>query len=234
VHPGGRASYAIWVWLTHGQGGSAKIGLSAKPRRFSPHFTVCQPRGRSTCAVGGLDAGQKVELRAAIAVPRHTAGTRITLTVTGQSPEAARSATAKFSLWVRARSHGHARSHAQPAPPATSRVGITLPNGLSLEQLTQGGSQVSLPALPALPTPVSNPGSGFPVVAPSASQPGAATAVLPPPRAIPAADVSASTPLELRVIGGQIAGLAILAAAVVILLARFAVRKRRTRTSNPA
>jgi len=231
VRPGGTARYAIWVWLTAGQGNSAKIQLSAKPRGLSPHFTVCQPRGRSTCAVGGLDAGQKTELRAAIAVPKHAAGTRIVLTVTGRSPEAAHVATTKFSMWVRAHkaahSSGHGRSHA-PTTPGVPGVGITLPNGLSLAQLSQGVG-VSSGSLPALPTPVSNAGSAFPEVSPS---PGPSTAVLPPPRAIPAADVAATGPLELRLIGGQLAGLAILAAAVMILLARLAVRRRRPRHSS--
>jgi hypothetical protein len=238
VRPGGHARYAIWVWLTNGKSGSAKIQLSTKPRRFGSHFTVCQPRGRSSCAVGGLDAGQKVELRAMIPVPKHAADARITLTVTAHSPEAARGASAKFTMWVRAHKSkhagGHARSHGPPTLPGLSGVGASLPHGLSLQQLSQLEqlSQGTLPgSLPALPTPVSNAGSVFPEVSPS---PSPSAAVLPPPRAIPAADVSATRPLELRLVGGQIAGLAMLAAAVIILLARLAVRRRRPRQSNDA
>jgi hypothetical protein len=238
VRPGGHARYAIWVWLTDGKGGSAKVQLSTKPRRFASHFTVCQPQGRSTCAVGGLDAGQKVQLRAMIPVPKHAANARITLTVTAHSPEAAHGVSAKFSMWVRAHKSKHAaahgRSHSQPTAPGIPGVGISLPNGLSLQQLSQLGQLspgVSPGSLPALPAPVSNPGSAFPQVSPS---PSPSAAVLPPARAIPAADVSATRPLELRLVGGQIVGLALLAAAVIILLARLAVRRRRPRHSKHA
>jgi hypothetical protein len=230
LRPGGHANYAIWVWLTDGKGGTARIQLSAKPRKLSPHFTVCQPKGHARCAVGGLDAGQKVELRATIAVPKRAAGTRITLTVTGHSPEAAQGATAKFSMWVRAHKAAHGRSHAPSGVPGTPGVGITLPNGLSLAQLSKEFSSGG--GLPALPTPVSNAGSAFPEVAPSQGASTGAAAVLPPPRAIPAADVASTRPLALRLIGGQIIGLAMLAAAVLILLAGLAVRKRRPRQSN--
>jgi hypothetical protein len=44
--------------------------------------------------------------------------------------------------------------------------------------------------------------------------------------------VSASFPLETRLVGGQIIGLAVLAAAVIIAVARFSLRRQRPQQSS--
>jgi hypothetical protein len=72
---------------------------------------------------------------------------------------------------------------------------------------------------------VTNPGLAFPKVSP---EPHASTT--PPPFRV--TDVSASFPLDTRLIGDQILGLAVLAAAVTIAVARLSLRKQRPQHSR--
>jgi len=76
-----------------------------------------------------------------------------------------------------------------------------------------------------LPSPVGDPTLAFPLVSPS---PSASPAQVP----IRVADVSESFPLETRLVGGQIIGLAVLAAAVTIAVARLTLRKQRPQQSR--
>src|SRR5215469_809405 len=69
VDPHTTVRYAIWVWLSSGTNGTAKITLSASPSSVSPTFTVCVPSGRSDCKVGGLNAGQTVQVQAKLKAP---------------------------------------------------------------------------------------------------------------------------------------------------------------------
>ena len=211
VRAGAHARYAIWVSLASQASGQAKISITAKPAKLAPSFTVCSPAGKNTCSVG-LTA-QPVELQAAIAVPQNAAGTHITLTATGTSPQAAASASASGSVLVTA----VPTPSASPTP--TPGVGAPLPPGTLLPAAPPAGS------LPLLPTPVTNPGLAFPKVSP---EPHASTT--PPPFRV--TDVSASFPLDTRLIGDQILGLAVLAAAVTIAVARLSLRKQRPQHSR--
>jgi hypothetical protein len=96
-------------------------------------------------------------------------------------------------------------------------VGATLPTGLP--PLTPAGVASSA-ALPFLPSPTADPGGLFPTVAPAAS--GAANA-----RGVPVTVASDSFPLSTRLLGGQVLGLAVLAAALVIAIARLSLREPR-------
>jgi hypothetical protein len=78
--------------------------------------------------------------------------------------------------------------------------------------------------LPALPNPT-DPSLAFPEVSPSPDP-------TPAPSAIQASEVSASFPLDTRLVGGQIIGLAVLAAAVTIAVARLSIRKQRPQHSQ--
>src|SRR5579859_106415 len=64
VDPHTKIGYAIWIWLTSGTGGTAEIKLSARPTSVRPTFSVCSTTGESSCTVGGLSAGQRVEVQA--------------------------------------------------------------------------------------------------------------------------------------------------------------------------
>jgi hypothetical protein len=217
VRTGGQARYAIWVWLSSGVSGSAKVGITAKPGKLAPSFTVCASPGGTSCSVALTVGAQPVQLRAAVAVPQNAAGTTITLTATGTSPQAAAAASASGSVPVAAAS----APGTTPAGTATTPgVGVLAPGAgvnLPLGVLPSAG-------LPGLPNPT-DPSLAFPQVSPSPDP-------TPAPSAIQASEVSASFPLDTRLVGGQIIGLAVLAAAVTIAVARLSIRKQRPQHSQ--
>jgi hypothetical protein len=216
VRAGGQARYAIWAWLAGGSRGTAKIKIAAKPGGLAPSFTVCARPGGNMCSVGLTS--KAVQLRAAVAAPRKAAGTRITLRATGTSPQAAASASSSDSVLVKAK----------PAP-STTPAGTTSPAGvgvlLPIGNLPPG--VLSRSGLPVLPSPVDDATLAFPLVSPSPS-------ASPSPTQVPirVADVSASFPLETRLVGGQIIGLAVLAAAVTIAVARLSLRRQQPQQSR--
>jgi len=213
VDPHTTVGYAIWVWLTSGTGGTAKITLSARPSSVSPTFSVCVPSGKSKCTVSGLNAGQKVELQAELAAPDRPSK-HVTLTATATSLQASNSATASATVDIKPKNPSPSSS---PTPGAGD--GGTLPLAAGLP------SGVTVPGLG--PTPSGDLGSAFPQVSPSASAPGTTTAQH--GHTARTIDVSAGLPLTVRLIGGQIIGLAVLAAAVTIAVARLSLRRQPPR-----
>jgi hypothetical protein len=217
VRPGGQARYAVWVWLAGKVNGTAKVSITAAPGKLTTSFTVCPATGGNSCSVA-LTAGQAVQLRAAVAVPQNAAGAHLTLTATGTSPQSVASATASGSVLVTAAapasSAGTAGAGITPADVGTQLPGTSLPAGV-------------LPSarLPLLPSPVTDPSLNFPQVTPSAD---------PSPSSTPVkvSEVSASFPLSTRLVGGQIIGLAVLAAAITIAVARLSLRKPRPQHSR--
>jgi hypothetical protein len=197
--------------------GTAKVSIAAAPGKLTPSFTVCPATGGTSCSVA-LTAGQAVQLRAAVAVPQSAAGDHITLTATGTSPQSAASATASGSVPVTAAapssSAGTPSAGVTPSGVGAQLPGTTLPEG-------------ALPSarLPLLPSPVTDPGLAFPQVTPSPDP----TPASPP---VKVNEVSASFPLSTRLVGGQIIGLAVLAAAITIAVARLSLRKPRPQHSR--
>ncbi|HXZ72591.1 MAG TPA: hypothetical protein VEH31_17210 [Streptosporangiaceae bacterium] len=197
--------------------GTAKVSITAAPGKLTPSFTVCPATGGSSCSVA-LTAGQAVQLRAALAVPQGAAGTHLTLTATGTSPQSASSATASGRVLVTA---------AAPAPTTgTAGAGVT-PAGVGAELPGTSLPAGALPSarLPLLPSPVTDPSLSFPQVTPSPDRSPASTPVK-------VSEVSASFPLSTRLVGGQIIGLAVLAAAITIAIARLSLRKPRPQHSR--
>jgi hypothetical protein len=214
VDPHTTVGFAIWVWLTSGSSGTAKVTLSAKPSSVSPTFSVCALAGTSNCTVGGLKAGQKVEVQAKLAAPDRPA-TNFTLTARATSTEASNSATASATVNIKPKN--------QPAPSSSPSPnagdGAFLPPAAGLP----GGS--TIPGVG-----VQQPGdlgSAFPQVSPSPSTSGAAAAAH--GHTTRTIDLSAGLPLTVRLIGGQVIGLAVLAAAVTIAVARLSLRKQPAR-----
>ena len=219
VQPSGQARYAIWVWLAGTVNGTAKVSIAAAPGKLTPSFTVCPATGGASCSVA-LTAGQAVQLRAAVAVPKNAAGTHLTLTATGTSPQSVASATASGSVLV---------SSAAPASSAgtgTAGTGLT-PSGVGAQLPGTTLPEGALPSarLPLLPSPVTDPSLAFPQVTPSPDPTPASTPVK-------VNEVSASFPLSTRLVGGQIIGLAVLAAAITIAVARLSLRKPRPQHSR--
>ncbi|HXB46379.1 MAG TPA: hypothetical protein VNW50_01355 [Streptosporangiaceae bacterium] len=84
----------------------------------------------------------------------------------------------------------------------------------------------SLPAISGTGVSPTNPSGLFPTVqaspAPSTASPGLPSAK--PGTVVHAADAAATVPVDARLIGGQLAGLAVLAGAVTIAIARLSLR----------
>ena len=217
VQPSAQARYAVWVWLAGTVNGTAKVSISAAPGKLTPSFTVCPATGGNSCSVA-LTAGQAVQLRATVTVPQNATGTHITLTATGTSPQSAASATASGSVLVSTAaptsSAGTPGAGVTPAGVGAQLPGTSLPAGV-------------LPSarLPLLPSPVTDPSLNFPQVTPSPDPSASSTPVK-------VSEVSASFPLSTRLVGGQIIGLAVLAAAITIAVARLSLRKPRPQHSR--
>jgi len=218
VDPGTTVHFAIWVWLTSGNNGSVKIAVDAAPNNVNPSFTVCNPTGGSRCTVPGLKAGQHVETQAKLRAFKDLAGRHITLTVTATSSDAINSATATDRIEV-IKPKKHHSSSPTPTPTYDPNAGYGGYPGYP------GGSN------PYTGTGVSNPygnlGSALPPVSPS---PGISPSTAAGPQSqqhqTEVTDLSAGLPLDVRLIGGQVIGLAILAAAITIAVARLSLRKQ--------
>jgi hypothetical protein len=224
VPAGGIARYAIWVSLAGKASGTAKITITANPGKPAPRFTLCSSSGGAACSAG-LTAGQPVELRAVVAVPKNAAGTHITLTAAATSPQAAGSVSAAGSVLVTA---APAPAAAPPGTvPTPMGVGAALPAGPLPQQAFAPGT------LPALPGPVANPALAFPTISPGpAISPGPKAS--PPPAPAGVSGAPGLFPLGSRLTGGQIIGLAVLAAGFIITVARLSARgPRRQRSRSP-
>lgn len=174
----------------------------------SPHFTVCPKSSGSVCTIGSLPVGQADELQATAFVQSSAVNgehVRLTATAAGKS---ARSDSSSGSVEV-AREASPTPSTSFP-PVSTTLPPVTLPPG-SLGGLGGGTNPVGL--FPTVsPDPSSSPANlGFPP-AKKATRARAETA-------------SAVLPLDPRLIGGQLAGLAVLAAAIAIAIARLSLRR---------
>ena len=218
MHPGHRASYVIWVWSTHGtsRGVSVRVDTGFARHVDAPHFTVCPNSGGSTCSLGELTAGRADELQAASRVQRSAASGEQILLKASASGRNARSFNASGTIEV-------VTASTTPTPTPTT----TLP-----------GTGASLPPV-TLPPVTSPDGSGanglFPTVSPSPGSSSSGTSgggvTFPSVRKqnrSRASDASAIVPLDPRLIGGQLAGLAVLLGAIVIAITRLSLRKPQT------
>jgi hypothetical protein len=216
VHPGGTASYAIWVWSTgaaaHGVTVVATIGTVAHVA--APRYSVCSQHSGDVCTIGTLPTGQSDELVADVNVgAAAAAGKKITLTATAKGTKAT-SFRAAATIDITA---------APKAPPAPSDPGSTLPAEtvppLPFNTLS-GGSTLTSPT---------DPSGLFPTVSPSptSSAVSSASEQKKDPKQSDAKTVSAILPLNSRLIGGQLAGLVVLATAIAIAIARLSLRTPR-------
>lgn len=206
VDPRTKVRYAIFVWLTSGSG-NVKVTLSAKPKSVSPAFSVCASSGTTKCTTS-LSAGAQVELQAKVAAPDRPT-TRFILTATATSSQASNSATASATVDIKPK-------NPSPTPTPNAGDGGTLPPAAGLP------SGTTIPGLGIQPT--GDLGSAFPQVSPSPSS--ASAAASQHAHETKTVDLSAGLPLDVRLIGGQVIGLAILAAAVTIAVARLSLRRQ--------
>jgi hypothetical protein len=211
VHPGGTASYKIFVWSTGAESNAASVTvrITKVADVDAPGFTVCSQPSGDVCTVGDLLTSQSDELVAAAKVGSSaSAGEKITLTATVRASKA---------------TSFHANATIDVVAPA-SNSGSTSPSDNAGDSLP--GTSVSTPPDGSITSPVSatNPSGLFPTVSPASGAKGKAGKN----QAANDADIVSSTlPLNSRLIGGQLAGLAILAAAIAIAIVRLSLRTER-------
>jgi len=166
-----------------------------------PRFSLCPSAHKKVCLIGALPPNQAFELIVKSRVGQAVAaGEQVTLTVTVQAT-ALSPAEASVTAQV-----GQTSS---PTPVATAPL-PTLPPA----------------AFPPLPGPVVSPtslSSLFPVVTPS-STPSPTARQRSRHDAASIRPTASTLPLDPRLIGGQLAGLAVLAAAITMVVARLSLR----------
>jgi hypothetical protein len=178
-----------------------------------PRFTLCPAAHTTTCSIGTLPANQAIELRVADKVRgKATPGAGITFSVTVTAASLS-PAGAALSTSVGSKS-------SSPAPPPTSNPIPTLPTTL----VPVAGTTVTPPSLTGLfPTVTPKPSSS------SSNSPSGAHGRKP----VQATQVSSALPIDPRLIGGQLAGLAILAAAITMVVARLSLRTPQPANAAP-
>jgi hypothetical protein len=241
VHPGGTASYAIWVWPAGGAASSVSVTVGAKAagKVATPKFTVCPTASGLTCKVGGVAKGSSDELQARVAVPKGiaTKGTQVVLSATAKSGDATAPPPASGAVDLTAKPSPSPSASPSPTPTPTTPVpslstaglGATLPAGI----LPTVPDTTTPATLPELPSPDSSPGGLFPKVTPAPTpSPSPYSALLPNARNVRVTDAAATFPFSTRLIGGEIIGLAVLAAALAIAIVRFSLRRPRAQHSR--
>jgi hypothetical protein len=177
----------------------------------APHFSVCPAAKDATCTVGDLPTSQSEALLAAVRVGDDaTVGEKIKLTATVKASKADSfndAASVNVVAASTSTSDGSASS-------STSSIGDDeLPPGISLPD----GSFTN--------TSPTDPSGLFPTVSPTSGSSGHNKK---PGKNADATTVSATLPLDSRLIGGQLAGLAVLASAIAIAIARLSLRAPKT------
>ena len=217
VQAGHTASFVVWVWSSRGASNSVTVTAKVATAKNigAPKFTVCPRASGASCTLGTLPANQSDELQVVSAVgPAATSTEHVKLTAT---------ATGKNVL-----SGSATGSLAVTAKPPAGTAGSPGSGGQGV-----GAPPESFPPLDPIPEPpgVGNPAGLFPTVAPI---PGASSPTIgfPPARkqagrASSAETASSIVPLDPRLIGGQLAGLAVLAGAIAIAIARLSLRRPR-------
>ena len=245
MHPGGTGSYAIWVWPAGGAASGVTVTISGKvaSKAVTPKFTVCPTVSGRTCKVGGIAKGSSDELQATIAVPSGTAaGKQASLTATASASDAAAPPAADGAIKITAKPSASHSPSPSPTPTPTSPgtgpgtgLGATLPAGILPTVPSAVVPGATLGELPAPTTSAGSPGAAFPTVSPQPSaSPSPYSAVLPSARAIRVTDAAATFPFSTRLVGGELVGLAVLAAALAIAIVRFSLRRPRPQHGKDA
>jgi hypothetical protein len=228
VQAGHSAGFVVWVWSAGGASDSVTVTakVTAAKDVGAPKFTVCPQASGATCALGTLPANQADELQAVSAVSdKATSSEHVTLTATATGKNAllddaadSLAVTAAAPTGTGSGSSGTGTGTESPSP-----IGDGQPLGTS-------GTFPQLPAIPEPGSAAGNPAALFPTVAPSAGA--SSPAIGFPPARKQATRIAANTassivPLDPKLIGGQLAGLAVLAGAIAIAIVRLSVRRPR-------
>jgi hypothetical protein len=217
VRAGHFADFAVWLWSAKAASHDVKVSVHVAYALYigAPHFTVCPLASGRTCTLGNLPVGTADELQVKVKV-----GAKAAL---GEQVQLNARATASKALSFENSATDVVVVPPPPTPDPTSPVTALPP-------------PTTLPPIAGTGVAPKNPTGLFPTVGPASSpsispSPGTSTGSgsigLPrvkPRKSAHVADVAATVPLDPRLIGGQLAGLAVLAGAVAIAIARLSLR----------
>ncbi len=202
--PGGTVTYSIWVWSTVTANRVTASAASSALVMRRPRFTLCPVAHGTTCSIGRLPPNQAFELMIT---------DRVRTTATAGDPMALTVTVSGSSL-----------------SPAVATIATMV-----------GQTPISSPAptlppttLAPIPGATINPAglSGlFPFVTPHTSPPATHQRKH---KLAGITQASSALPLDPRLIGGQLAGLAVLAAAITMVVARLSLRTPQTASPGPA
>ncbi len=213
VTAGGIASFIVWVWSTGATstGVSVLASVTAASYLGTPSYAICPSASGATCTIASLPVGQVYELLVSEAVAT-TAPLAASVAFTAQA-----SAT------------GAQMFSASATETVAAASGAALP-----ASTTAVPPLVALPSIPGTSVSPVNPSDLFPTVSPS---PGTGNLRLPGTRsrsAVHVAAVSSTVPIDARLIGAQLIGLAVLVGAVTIAIVRMSLRRRLPVPAPPA
>jgi hypothetical protein len=209
VKAGHVASFAVWVWTAKAtsDGTSVLASIASAKNLDQPRFQVCPVSAGKVCKLGDLAVGRIDELEVGVHVlPKAALGEKIRLTAKASAKRSGSdSATATYTVVKTPKV-----SPTATVPPAAS-----------------------LPPIPSTSTSSSNPAGLFPTVPTTTSPPTSSGQGFPhAKRSVHLATASATVPLDARLIGGQLAGLAVLAGGIAIALVRMSLRRPRSQGGN--
>jgi hypothetical protein len=218
---GQKATFVFWLWSTKAASTGASVTAVVAPAQHvgAPEFTVCPAARGATCTVGNLPVGQADELEVAVKVNASAArGEHVRITAKASAAGATSFAASATDL-------------VEVSPTSSPATGPTSPTGPPVGQVP-----APLPTLSGTGVSPTDPSGIFPTVGASPTT-GTGSLGLPParPRAVVHARTAAATvPLDARLLSGQLAGLAALAGAVTIAIARLSLRKPKATENAPA
>ena len=229
THPsiarGHAAQWTVKAWTQGGNVPSATISLAAAPASLKPKYSVgCGSHdGTALCDLGAVDVkSAKRELQAQVAVPvTATTVTSVRLTATASAAHLPKKPKVSATVKVTA-----------PPPPAVVPATIVGPPLLGTTPLSVG----ILPFLPFVPGSTLRPGGNaaglFPTLTPGTD----------PPTGKPTGQKGSTTPVAntfalsqgASVVGGQVAGLGVLALGLVLAVTKLSVRRKRPARASAA
>ena len=225
IERGHAAQWTVKAWTQGGNVPSATISLAAAPASLKPKYSVgCGSHdGTALCDLGAVDVkSAKRELQAQVAIPvTATTVTSVRLTATVSAAHLPKKPKVSATVKVTA-----------PPPPAVVPATIVGPPLLGTTPLSVG----ILPFLPFVPGSTLRPGGNaaslFPTLTPSAN----------PPASKPSSQKGSTTPVAntfalsqgASVVGGQVAGLGVLALGLVLAVTRLSVRRKRPARASAA
>jgi hypothetical protein len=208
VKAGHTATFAVWVWSSKAASNGVTVTLSVASAEDLgvPSFSVCPVADGKTCKLGDMPSGQADELEAGVPVHAKAAlGEQVQLTATAAA-KGAKSFNASATDVVVV-SPPPSTTTPQPSAPTLPPTSIPPISGTGS---SPGNASNLFPTV--TPTPSSGPSSlGLPSVKPKRTDVGVT-------------DAADTVPLDPRLIGGQLAGLAVLAGGIAIAIARLSLR----------